>query len=426
MVLKKLLVLIILFVLLISSKSIASRILDHETETFIISIIDEIKYVNNIDKDIKFKIISSNEINAFIDQNNIIYITSGLIQNCDDYVALLAVIAHEIGHIDKNHIIQRKLNISRLKNYNNFSTLSIIAGSMISGNAQVLQGLALTTAGISDLGINFSKDQEREADYYSLKTLNKLNLYSNSIINLLEEIERKGIEKGLTKEKQRIGTHPYFEERIDIINYLKKSDKNNFDNKTNNKFKFIQSKFLGYSGNVNKISELEKPFKIYANSILNAKEGDLKNSLKKLNKLILKNNNIYLVETKADILFSYGYINESVKFYEKVIQSLPKNYYAQIRIFENTNFEKLSAFQRNNLFKENLNLLEIFFNNKNILLSYLKLAKLNKNEDWIDFLQFWIDKENDLEIIKNKLKEFKKTDDKDLVSLIDIIYNKII
>ena len=34
---------------------------------------------------------------------------------------------------------------------------------------------AISSAGISNVNINFSKDQEREADYYSLETLKKLN-----------------------------------------------------------------------------------------------------------------------------------------------------------------------------------------------------------------------------------------------------------
>ena len=425
-VIKKFYFFVFLFIFFISNNLAASRILDHETENFISSIIAEIKNTNNINRDLEFRIISSNEINAYVDQNNLIYITTSLIENCEDYVALLSVIAHEIGHIDRNHISNRKSSIRKLRNINSLSNLSIIAGSIISNNPEMLKGLAISSAGISNVNINFSKDQEREADYYSLETLKKLNIYSDSIIKLLNTIEKRSIEKGLTKEMIKISTHPYFEERIDIINFINQHEKSNYDSNKNIEFKYIRSKYLGYSGKLEIINKLENPFKTYALSILKAKNGDLKGSLKELNRLIsLNERNIYLLETKGDILYSYGYTNESLKFYKQVVKKLPDNLYAQIRIFENMEINELSKDNKNELFYENLNLLEKFYNNQKILSTYLNLSMDSKKEDWINFLNFWINKKNDKEIIKIKLKEFKKTNDKDLISLINIILKNI-
>ena len=425
-VIKKFYFFVFLFIFFISNNLAASRILDHETENFISSIIAEIKNTNNINRDLEFTIISSNEINAYVDQNNLIYITTSLIENCEDYVALLSVIAHEIGHIDRNHISNRKSSLRKLRNINSLSNLSIIAGSIISNNPEMLKGLAISSAGISNVNINFSKDQEREADYYSLETLKKLNIYSDSIIKLLNTIEERSIEKGLTKEMIKISTHPYFEERIDIINFINQHKKSNYDSNKNIEFKYIRSKYLGYNGRLEIINKLENPFKAYALSILKAKNGDLKGSLKELNRLIsLNERNIYFLETKGDILYSYGYTNESLKFYKQVLKKLPDNLYAQIRIFENMEINELSKDNKNELFYENLNLLEKFYNNQKILSTYLNLSMDSKKEDWINFLNFWINKKNDKEIIKIKLKEFKETNDKDLISLINIILKNI-
>ena len=44
----------------------------------------------------------------------------------------------------------------------------------------------------------------------------------------------------------------------------------------------------------------------------------------------------YLLETKADILYSYGYSDESLKFYKKIIKSYPNNHYVKKRIFDIT------------------------------------------------------------------------------------------
>ncbi len=428
MVIKKFLSIFFFIFIFTNKYAFSSQIVDFETEIFIKNIIFDIKKINNIKKDLNFKILSNKNINAFVDENEIIHITSGLIENSIDYVALVSVIAHEIGHIDSNHISLRKLSISKINKFKNISNLSIIAGSMISNNPEILQGLALSSASTSNIYLNFSKEQETEADIYSIETLMKLNMYSDSITRLLETIEKKSLEKGISKENQRFSTHPYFEDRINLINFLNVNNTYKFDKNLNKKYQFIRAKFLGYSENTNVIKTLDENFKLYAKSILESKKGNLINSLKILNNLIKKNeDNVFLLETKADILFSHGFTEESIKFYKIVLKKYPSNSYAQIRIFSETNLDKLSDKNINNLFNENLNLLYKYYNNKNILLTYLKLAKYNNKEVWIDFLNFWLNKNtSDIEKILKKLDEFKKTDDKKLYKLIMTIKSNYI
>ena len=159
MVIKKFYISIIFFITLISINLKASQILDYESEIFIRSLINEIKKVNNIEQKLKFVIISDDNINAFVDYNDIIYITSGLIQNCEDYVALISVLAHEIGHIDKKHVDERKSKIQDIKNLNSLSTLSIIAGSLVSQNPQYLPSLGVSNAKNTEYLINFNSQK---------------------------------------------------------------------------------------------------------------------------------------------------------------------------------------------------------------------------------------------------------------------------
>ena len=74
------------------------------------------------------------------------------------------------------------ITIDFLKSINTVSNLSIIAGSLISNNPEVMSSLAVNQIGINNMYLGFTKDQEREAEYYAIDTLNKLNLSSNSII----------------------------------------------------------------------------------------------------------------------------------------------------------------------------------------------------------------------------------------------------
>ena len=416
---------LLIFILVLLKLNIgnSSQILDYETELFIESIIKDIKKVNNINKQFNFKIIKNDSINAFVDENNTIYITSELIESCKDYVALLSVLAHEIGHIDKNHIKQRKLKIKKTENINNLSNLSIIASSVISQNTDLLPVLSLSAANSAESFIVFSKDQEREADYYSLQTLKKLELYSDSIIELLKLIEKKSIEKGLTREENKVNSHPYFDERIEIINYLNEKNNSSFDINKNTKFKFIQSKFIGYNSNNKKLNKLDNDYKKYASAILIAKNGDFSKSLKIINELIKKHqNNFFLLETKADILFSYGYIKEAIQFYKILNNKFPNNIYIQVRIFENTNYENLTKEELDNFFSDNLNLIKKFYNNKKIVLMYIRLSELSNKNEWNSFLNYWIKKEDKKKLSIEDLNKFKETNDKDLLNLIELIY----
>ena len=190
-------------------------------------------------------------INAFVNQNNDIYISSGLIKNSPSYVALLGVLSHEMGHIEKYHIAKRKKSINNLQSLQALSTLSIIAGSIVSQNPEVIQGLALNQAGINNYYIGFSKDQEREADHYAIETLNKLNLPPDSLIKLLNILQTEHLKHGTTEGYKKFSTHPVYKERYDIINERKNKKNNIINMQLENEFNFIKAKFIGYSSNNN-------------------------------------------------------------------------------------------------------------------------------------------------------------------------------
>ena len=421
--LKKILFLFLFLFFICSSKlNYASQILDHETEEFIHEIIEDIIEVNEINKKIHFKINNSNELNALVDIDNVVHINSGLIINSSDYVALLSVIAHEIGHIDLNHIKLRKKIIENSQKYNTLGLLSVIAGSTLTQNPQLLQGSILTTAALSNQFIVFSKEQEMEADIYALKTLNLLNTNSKSIQKLLKTIEQKLLDKGFTKDKQRISTHPYFEDRVSLIKNLKDNKENNFSENYNERFNYIRAKFIGYSDNEEVLKELSEPFKKYAESIKEARNGNLKMSLQKLNEIIKNNKNSFLIETKADILFSYGYTEEAVKFYKRNLEKYPSNYYAKIRIFENIEIKNLSESDTEIIFQNNKDLLYKFYNNKNVLLKYFELTKKLNKKEWLQFFNFFLFiNDMEKEVFDIEIKNFKSTKDRDLLKLINII-----
>ena len=395
-IIKKILFLFFLNIL-ISTKIYGSIILDYETEEFLKKINNLIISVNDFGNDIKFKIILDENINAFVNQNNEIFISSGLIKNAPSYVALLGVLSHEIGHIEKYHITKRKKSLKNLQSIQALSTLSIIAGSIVSENPEVIQGLAVNQFGIHNYYIGFSKDQEREADHYTIETLNKLNLPPDSLIKLLKILQTEQLKHGSTEDYKKFSTHPVYKERYDIINERKNIKKSNINMELEKEFNFIKAKFIGYSSDddIEFKKLLPKEFINYSKAILYARKGDLKKSLKLLNNFINDNKeNYFLYETKADILMSYGYNKQAIKFYEKTLTKFPKNKYAQLAIFNNTNIDNFSIEEKIQSFEDNLDLLFQFPYSEILYLNFYNLSVDIKKTNWSNFLNLYKNKKN--------------------------------
>ena len=157
-----------------------------------------------------------------------------------------------------------------------------------------------------------------------------------------------------------------------------------------------------------------------------SKKGNLKNSLSVINNLIKNNKeNYFLFETKADILLSFGYKKEAIKFYKKVFNKYPKNKYVQIRIFNNTDLILISQFEKYKLFKNNINLLFNFPKNKILYLKYKDISESLNKSDWSLFFNTFSIKDT---IKKNEYIDrlnyiANKTKDKNLKKLLETHIN---
>ena len=418
MVIKNYLFILIILFLLFSKSLFSSQIYDYQTEKLLENISSKILSVNSYNKKINFKIINDPFPNAFVNQNNTLFLSSGLLIHSPDYVALLAVIAHEIGHIEKYHVSKRIIEIDDLKNYNSLSNLAAIAGSMIIQQPELMNAVLFNKTAINNIYLNFSQDQEKEADLYAVETLNKLKLPTDSVKEFLSILENKSKFNLLDDELKKFSTHPLFQERYEIIDNKKRKNSNNFDEDLQNEFNFIKAKFMAYTG-FDYSKELEGDEKIYYQAIQNSLSGNLSKSLKKLNILISKHrNNFFIVETKADILLSYGYNKEAIEFYKIVIKNYPKNNYAKFNIFLNTNYNDNEKIYLEELFFKNINLISLFPNNKVLITKLYKLSKIVESPHWITFFEILLFEKKDLK--KKLIKLQKKTEDNNLKKIIKL------
>ena len=341
----------------------------------------------------------------------------------------MGVLSHEIAHLQNFHILKRKESIKKIKTFEKITTLSLIAGSLVTDNSDyLLQSLITKNAGIQNYFFAFSQDQEREADYYAIETLDKLQLNKYPLIKLLNLLEEKFIEKGVAEEYHKFSTHPIFKERYDAIDNSKKFEKYNFNEKLNNRYCFIKAKLFGFTEDKPELLNryLEKDYLIYANAIILARKGNLKKSLKLINNLIDRYpDNNFLLEVKADLLYSNGFIDQSLLFYKKIINTNKFNNFINKRIFD-IEFSLIDINDKDKskeLFNRFSFLLKIFYNNIDLNIKFKSLANNSNYNQWIKYFDLndkLYYKEISSKQFKDNINKLKiSTSDQYLISLIN-------
>jgi beta-barrel assembly-enhancing protease len=162
---------------------------------------------NNIARDsLKIHIIEKDEVNAFALPNNHLVVYTGLILECKNQEALQGVLAHEIAHIENNHVMKKlskEIGLSLL--------LSATTGGqnnhIISEITKVLSSSA------------YDRKLEKEADMASVEYLMNSNINPEYFADFMFELAQQNQSPN---QLSWIATHPEPEDRANyILGYLK-------------------------------------------------------------------------------------------------------------------------------------------------------------------------------------------------------------
>lgn len=142
------------------------------------------------------------EVNAYTLPGDNIVVYSGLIEFVESGEELAAVMAHEFGHVKKGHV--REL----LKERFAMTSLIMIVSGDAGGNLLLELSDFLFTAA-------FSRDNEKEADYYGLELLEKGNLSTRGMLRFFEKLEEEKME--MPEIISAFSSHPLSADRLEYI-----------------------------------------------------------------------------------------------------------------------------------------------------------------------------------------------------------------
>ena len=138
-----------------------------------------------------FLVLDSKDINAFAAPGGLVLVTSGLLDCCQTEDELAAVLAHEIGHVEKQHGL-RAIKTGRLSSA--MTILAVEAGKNLSGEnlAEVTKAFDESINDITSTLVNsgYSRKLEYEADAAGVEILKKSGYQPGALVAMLENMQK--------------------------------------------------------------------------------------------------------------------------------------------------------------------------------------------------------------------------------------------
>jgi beta-barrel assembly-enhancing protease len=140
---------------------------------------------------VHFVVLKEPHINAFATPGGVIAIHTGLILSASSDNEIAAVLSHELAHVSQRHIARFIERQSKAQLPLMLATLgaAIVASRSGTGDAAggvILSGMALG----QQLGINFTRDNEYEADRVGIQTLHKANFDTAAMAGFFSRLQR--------------------------------------------------------------------------------------------------------------------------------------------------------------------------------------------------------------------------------------------
>jgi beta-barrel assembly-enhancing protease len=166
--------------------------------------------------DFQFHVINSSAINAFATPGGYIYVFRGLITLSENESELASVMAHEIAHANARHINQM---IERSQKLNIATLAGVIAGALLGGGGGAGAAVAMgTMAGVQTLALQYSRENEEEADRFGMSYLAAAGYDPKSMVDFMKLMRRHEFYSNLIPSY--FLTHPGTNDRIRYLDGL--------------------------------------------------------------------------------------------------------------------------------------------------------------------------------------------------------------
>ena len=222
---------------------------DPYLESYLYSIVSKIlpnQRADGFPYDLKVVIVRDESMNACVFPNGMMVINTGLLAELHTEDELVAALAHEIGHFVGNHAL---LNVRKMEKaqaraefWAAFATgVAAVSEGVASYNGyytggNITLGTAILSSAIASdalrrIGLEFSREQEKEADRMALDVLKYLGYDKNAAATLFQRMTDAYNAEGNWAAYYLTGDHPSLERRIEDTGVPYKRTDSQFEKK---------------------------------------------------------------------------------------------------------------------------------------------------------------------------------------------------
>lgn len=166
------------------------------------------------DVDFTFFIVRDDTVNAFALPGGYIGVHSGLLLRTRTESELASVLAHEVAHVTQRHVARRFEANSNL----GLKTLAVLLGAIAlaasgAGGDDVTGAMMLGQGMLAQEQINFTRQQEYEADYIGVEMLARAGFDPKGMVSFFETMQRAQRIRN-SRMPEFLSTHPLSVSRV--------------------------------------------------------------------------------------------------------------------------------------------------------------------------------------------------------------------
>jgi predicted Zn-dependent protease len=275
----------------------------------------------------KIYFVVDKSINAFATDEAKIFIHTGLIIKFKNVKQLIAVLAHELGHITGGHMHRMNSEMKGVTAASIIGTLLGGAAALAGGGFEALMaGSMLGQSAAMGTLASFSRTHEKEADAAGFRMMQDANLNTEGFIETFELFKKMNS----FGEIPYLQTHPTDQDRINAIKHYRERspDTGSIPDEWEQEFEIVQAIFMA---NLLKSSDVERffyrketPAAKIAKVIILSRKGQYKEAFTKLD-VMLKDSpdNPYLHELYGQFLLESGSASKAVEHLKRAVNFVP-------------------------------------------------------------------------------------------------------